>query len=79
MSPLPPSPAAAVAAIQGRAIALLEALLRSGTVIPRRIVPPENPRPYRGADAELLLLQQQAIELALEALSKPPPKGTEKE
>jgi len=71
LSPLPRSPAAAVAAIQGRAITLLKYLLDSGAVVPKRIVPPENLRTYRGVDAELLVLQQEAIELALEALSSP--------
>jgi hypothetical protein len=69
---LPPTPAAVVAAVQGRLITVLRLLLNRGATSPRRITPPEDPVPYVGADAQLLRLQQEIIALALEALSKPP-------
>lgn len=69
---LPRSPAAAVAEVQGRAIALLNDLLRRGARAPARVKPPERPTLYRGADAELLRLQEEVLALALEALGTAP-------
>lgn len=69
---LPRSPAALVAAIQGRAIVLLDRLLRRDGRAPVRVTPPEPPIDYRGADAELLRLQQEVLALALEALGTAP-------
>ena len=69
---LPRSPAALVAAIQGRAIVLLDRLLRRDGRAPVRVTPPEPPIAYRGADAELLRLQQEVLALALEALGTAP-------
>jgi len=69
---LPPTPAAVVAAVQGRLVTVLRLLLNRGATSPRRITPPEDAVPYSGADAQLLRLQQEIIALALEALSKPP-------
>jgi hypothetical protein len=69
---LPPTPAAVVAAVQGRLVTVLRLLLNRGATSPRRITPPEDPVPYTGADAQLLRLQQEIIALALEALSRPP-------
>jgi Cytochrome c554 and c-prime len=71
-SALPRSPAAAVAAVQGRAIALLDALLRRSARAPIRVTPPEPKTVYRGADAELLRLQEEVLRLALEALGTAP-------
>ncbi len=69
---LPRSPAALVAAIQGRAVALLDRLLRREGRAPVRVTPPEPLTEYRGADAELLRLQQEVLALALEALGTAP-------
>ena len=69
---LPRSPAALVAAIQGRAIVLLDRLLRRDGRAPVRVAPPEPPIDYRGPDAELLQLQQEVLALALEALGTAP-------
>ena len=69
---LPRSPAALVAAIQGRAIVLLDRLLRRDGRAPVRVTPPEPLIDYRGADAELLRLQQEVLALALEALGTEP-------
>jgi hypothetical protein len=70
---LPQSPAAAVAEIQGRIIALIDDLLRRGGRAPVRVVPPERRTEYRGADAELLRLQEEVLALAIEALGTAPP------
>jgi len=70
---LPPSPTAAVAEVQGRAIALLDQLLRRNGRAPVRVVPPERKMQYRGADADLLRLQEEVLALAIEALGTPPP------
>ena len=69
---LPTSPAAAVAAVQGRAIALLDALLRRGGRVPVRVNEPEKKTTYRGPDADLIRLQQDVLSLALDALRTPP-------
>ena len=69
---LPRSPAALVAAVQGRAIELLNSLLQRGAVVPVR-VRPENPvAQYSGPDAELLRLQREVLMLAIDALGSPP-------
>jgi hypothetical protein len=76
---LPTSPAAAVAAVQGRAIALLDALLRRGGRAPVRVTPPEKKTDYKGPDADLLRLQDDVLSLAIEALrTAPPPVSTPK-
>jgi hypothetical protein len=69
---LPRSAAAIVATVQGRAIALVDSLLRRDGRAPARVTPPEPTTVYRGADAELLRLQQEVLTLGLEALGKPP-------
>ena len=69
---LPRSPAAVVASIQGRAIALLDRLLRREGRAPVRVTPPEPTTEYRGVDAELLRLQQEILALALDALGTAP-------
>lgn len=74
---LPTSPAAAVAAVQGRALALLDALLRRGGRAPVRVTPPEKKPDYKGPDADLLRLQDDVLSLAIEALrTAPPPAST---
>jgi hypothetical protein len=75
---LPDSPAAAVAALQGRAIAMLDALLRRGGRAPVRVTPPEKKTEYRGPDADLLRLQEEVLSLAVEALRTPPAKPASK-
>jgi hypothetical protein len=70
---LPQSPAAAVAALQGRAIALVDSLLRRGGRMPIRVTPPEKKTEYRGPDADLLRLQEDVLSLAIEALKTAPP------
>jgi hypothetical protein len=72
---LPTSPAAAVAAVQGRALALIDALLRRGGRAPVRVTPPEKKTEYRGPDADLLRLQDDVLSLAIEALRTAPPSG----
>lgn len=77
---LPPTPAGIVASLQGRLIGILDALLSRAVTVSTRVTPPERKTVYRGADAELLRLQDEVIALALEALSNkpaapaPPPK-----
>jgi len=73
---LPLSPAAAVAAVQGRALALLDALLRRGGRAPVRVTPPEKKTDYKGPDADLLRLQDDVLSLAIEALRTAPPAAT---
>ena len=70
---LPPSPSAAVAAIQGQAIVMLDSLLRRNGRAPIRVIPPEKKTEYRGADADLLRLQEDVLSLAIEALRTAPP------
>jgi hypothetical protein len=72
VSALPASPAAALAAVQGRVIVLLDSLLRRGARAPVRPVLQESRTAYRGADAELLLLQQEVLALAMESLGTAP-------
>jgi hypothetical protein len=73
---LPPTPAGIVASLQGRLVGILDSLLSRGVTTPTRVVPPERKTTYRGADAELLRLQDEIIALALEALgSAPAPKA----
>ena len=69
---LPQSPAGIVAAVQGRAVALLNGLLRREGRTPVRVTPPEPSTEYRGADAELLRLQREVLTLAIEALGTAP-------
>ena len=69
---LPPTPAGIVAAIQGRLASVLDALLSRGATTPVRVTPPARQTAYRGADADLLRLQDEVIALALEALGSPP-------
>jgi hypothetical protein len=63
-------PAAEVAALRGRAVVLLERLLRSGQRLPA-LPPPARPQEFGGADGELLRLQDEVLALALEALRRP--------
>jgi hypothetical protein len=72
LSALPRTPAAAVSAVQGRLALLLQMLLERGARTSVRVIPPEDKTPYRGADADLLRLQEEAIALALEALGTAP-------
>ena len=72
---LPPTPAGIVASLQGRS-RVLDDLLRAGATTPGRVTPPARKTLYRGADAELLRLQDEVIALALEALGTPPPAKT---
>ena len=69
---LPPTPAGIVASIQGRLIGILDTLLSRAVTTPTRVTPPERKTVYRGADAELLRLQDEVIALALEALGSAP-------
>ena len=50
-------------------MALLAALLSRDVTTPTRVAPPTKKTVYRGADADLLRLQDEVIALALEALS----------
>jgi hypothetical protein len=76
---LPQSPTAAVAEIQGRTIAVIDSLLRRGGRAPVRVVPPERKTQYRGADADLLRLQEEVLALAIEALGTAPPAADAKQ
>jgi hypothetical protein len=63
-----------VALVQGRLIELLTDMLKRGATVPvRDATPPPPLASYTGPDAALLQLQRDAIALALEALSAPPP------
>jgi hypothetical protein len=67
--PAPVSATGFLAALQDRAVGLLESLLRSNTVPPTPLkVPAIAPR-VTGPDAELLQLQAEALALAVEALN----------
>jgi hypothetical protein len=81
-APEPPAavmtPAAVVGSIQGRLAALLDVLLVRGVTLPNPVTPAVQRTIYRGADADLLRLQDEVIALALEALAAPPPKETAK-
>jgi hypothetical protein len=68
---MPLSPSAAVAAVQGRLIAMLDSLLRRDARAVVKIAPPP-PAAYAGPDAELLRLQDEVLSLALESLATPP-------
>jgi hypothetical protein len=68
---LPLSPSAAVAAVQGRVIMLIDSLLRRDARSVVRLAPPP-PAAYSGPDAELLRLQEDVLALALESLATPP-------
>jgi hypothetical protein len=68
---LPLSPSAAVAAVQGRLIAMIDSLLRRDARTPVRLSPPA-PSAYHGPDAELLRLQDEVLSLAIESLAAPP-------
>jgi hypothetical protein len=70
----PMTPATMLGSIQGRLAALLDTLLVRGVVLPKPVTPPQKQTLYRGADAELIRLQDEIISLALEALASPPPK-----
>jgi hypothetical protein len=66
------TPVGIVASIQGRLASLLDSLLARGVTLPKPVTP-KTPRPtYKGADGELLRLQQEAIDLALEVLGTSP-------
>lgn len=75
---LPQSPTAAVAEVQGRAITLIDSLLRRGGRAPIRVTPPERKMQYNGADADLLRLQEEVLALAIEALGTAPPAPAKK-
>jgi hypothetical protein len=68
----PMTPAPMIGSIQGRLAALLDTLLVRGVVLPKPVTPPTKQTLYRGADAELIRLQDEIISLALEALASPP-------
>ena len=71
------SPAGLVGALQGRVAQLLNDLLTRGVRTPVKLTAPATKTPYRGADAELLRLQEEVIGLALEALGTAPPVKTQ--
>jgi hypothetical protein len=76
---LPMTPAGVVAALQGRIASLLDRLLAGGVTIPKPVTPPPSTTTYRGADAELIRLQDEIIALALDALASPPAKPAPKQ
>jgi hypothetical protein len=53
-------------------VSLLDRLLRREGRAPVRVTPPQSTIEYRGADAELLRLQQEILALALDALGTAP-------
>src|SRR5688572_2332857 len=75
---VPPTPASLVGAMQGRVAQLLTDLLTRGVRTPVQVKAPSTRTAYRGADAELLRLQEEVIALALEALGTRPPEKKEK-
>lgn len=75
-APVSLSPASLVGALQGRVAQLLSDLLTRGVRTPVKLTAPATKTPYRGADAELLRLQEEVIALALEALGTAPPVKT---
>jgi hypothetical protein len=76
-APVSQSPASLVGALQGRVAQLLSDLLNRGVRTPVKLTAPATKTPYRGADAELLRLQEEVIALALEALGTAPPAKTQ--
>jgi hypothetical protein len=72
------SPSSALAAAQGQVIAALTQLLQQGSRAPVRVASPDRAVPYRGPDAALLEIQQEAIALALKVLGQPPKAPGEK-
>jgi hypothetical protein len=76
-APMSLSPASLVGALQGRVAQLLSDLLTRGVRTPVKLTAPATKTPYRGADAELLRLQEEVIGLALEALGTAPPAKTQ--
>ena len=56
---------------------LMDSLLRRGARVSVRAAAPSQTVLYRGADAELLRLQQEVLALALEALRTAPGKTPE--
>ena len=62
--------AAATAEARGKAVVVLDRLLRAGARAPA-LAAPARPHEYRGPDGELLRLQDEALALALEALRRP--------
>lgn len=75
-APAAMSPAGIVASIQGRLATVLNSLLARGVALPKPVTPPARPPVYRGADAELLRLQDEIIALALDALGTAPGAAT---
>jgi hypothetical protein len=75
-APVSQSPASLVGALQGRVAQLLSDLLTRGVRTPVKLTAPATKTPYRGADAELLRLQEEVIALALETLGTAPPAKT---
>jgi hypothetical protein len=71
-APASQSPASLVGALQGRIAQLLSDLLTRGVRTPVKLTAPAVTSQYRGADAELLRLQEEVIALALEALGTAP-------
>ncbi len=68
----PVAPKAPLAALRGRAVSVVDGLLKSkgaGQVV---LPAPAPPREYAGADGELLRLQDEVLYLALDALRKKP-------
>lgn len=76
-APTSQTPASLVGALQGRVAQLLTDLLSRGVRTPVKLTAPATKTPYRGADAELLRLQEEVIALALEALGTAPPPKTQ--
>ena len=72
IDPLPQSPAASVAVVQGQLINLLQQLLEDEARAPIRVSPLQSTTPYSGAESELLALQEQVIALAIRALGISP-------
>jgi hypothetical protein len=64
-----PTKAAEIAQARGRGAVLLDRLLRSGARV-GGVPPPSRPLEFKGADSELLRLQDEALALALEALRR---------
>jgi hypothetical protein len=69
---VPPTATGYVAAVQGRLAAIISQLLTRGVSAPIRLPAQPNAVRYRGADAELLRLQEDVLRLAIEALGRAP-------